>query len=242
MLRIVLVNENEENIRSARNMIAGLFMEKDIAYKCYRFSKNDEKLEKYISNKNKQDIFVIVDSKNIDSIEIMNKIRKKYHNIAPFIIIVDTENEKRIKDLKNKVLYNTEIITDLKSQTNKIKQVVNEVLDYFNLNKECLMLKKNNIIYKIAYSDILYIEKEANSKLCNIHCKTEVLKFYISLNKIKDILNKSFIQTHRSFIVNKNNILKMDLEKGTIRFITKEEKYAISRSYKKELKETYSSV
>lgn len=236
MLRIVLVNNNEDITKRFKDVVAKLFIEKDISYKCYKFSKNDETLEKYISNKNENDIFIIIDNENINSVDIINKIRDKYHNIAPFIIVINFYNFERIKYLTSKRLYNTEIITKQEQCDEKLLQTLKEILCYFDNKKKCIMLKQNKMIYKIPYQDILYIEKEPNSKISNIHCKTEVLSFYISLNKLKTMLDNSFLQTHRSFIVNTNNISQINLEEGLIRFNNNEQKHLISRYYKKELK------
>lgn len=236
MLRIVLVNEDDKLITKSREIIAKLFIEKDIPYKCYRFNKNDEELEKYISNKNENDIYVIIDSKNIDSNNIIDKIRNKYHNIAPFIIVICLHDKEKIKILKSKRFYNTEIITEIKEYEKRVIEVLNDVLCYLDEDKKCLIQKKNKMIYKIPFSDILYIEKEANSKIINIHCKTEILKFYACLNEIKNMLDTSFRQTHRSFIVNMSNVASLNMENGLVKFNNNQKEYLISRSYKKSLR------
>lgn len=239
MLRIILVNSNKISIEKSRSMVAHMFMEKDIPYLYYKFNKNDKELENYISNKNKDDIFVIVDSKDINSVDIVNKIRKKYHNISPFIIIVNSLDKKRLEELRETRLYNTEIIPSLFNHEKRIKQIVNDVIECFNENQECLEIKQNKMLYKIPYNDILYIVKESNSKKCEIHCKTETLKFYISIDSIKNLLGKQFIQTHRSAIVNKNNIISANLENGFITFNNNKEEYLISRNYKKIIKNMF---
>lgn len=77
---------------------------------------------------------------------------------------------------------------------------------------ECyLFIKKKNALNKVKISDIIYIDVE--DRYCNIITKQEKFVIQISLGKIKELLcSKTFVQTHRKYIVNTNTIEKIILE------------------------------
>ncbi|MBM6841828.1 response regulator transcription factor [[Clostridium] spiroforme] len=65
---------------------------------------------------------------------------------------------------------------------------------------QCLIYKKQSMIRKIKFENILYIQVKKHS--CYIHCFDHVESCYSSLQKIKTLLDQRFKQCYRSYIVN----------------------------------------
>ncbi|MES2430368.1 MAG: LytTR family DNA-binding domain-containing protein [Bacteroidota bacterium] len=81
---------------------------------------------------------------------------------------------------------------------------------------------------KLSYNEILFLESDGNS--CHIHCTKNHYMLRMSLAKINAELDERFMQIHKSFIVNKNNISKAS---NTHLLIEKHE-VPIGRKYRKD--------
>ncbi|NHN27867.1 response regulator transcription factor [Flavobacterium jejuense] len=74
-----------------------------------------------------------------------------------------------------------------------------------------LFIKKKNALNKVKVNDIIYIEVE--DRYCSIITEKEKFVIQISLGKINELLcSKTFVQTHRKYIVNIKAIEKIILE------------------------------
>ncbi len=89
--------------------------------------------------------------------------------------------------------------------------------------------------YDIPYEDILFIESERKKSI--VHTKQTNIELPIPLCQVKrELSDRLFIQTHRSFIVNLKNASYIDKtqEPWEISFTDSANKAFVSRSYRKE--------
>lgn len=103
-------------------------------------------------------------------------------------------------------------------------------------NDAFMMISSGRTIQRVAYKDILYLE--ACDKMLNICTKRHVITARMSLNTVESTLPKAFIRCHRSYIVNRNCIERMDMTNMQLELKTKE-KLPISRSYKSVLRQNF---
>lgn len=89
----------------------------------------------------------------------------------------------------------------------------------------------------MAYEDILYIEKERNSKKSIIHTKTDIVYTTKTLTDLEDLLDERFFRTHQSAIINLDNVKMIDPSKNYLLFNNDEKCFYLSRDKKKKLKE-----
>ena len=95
-------------------------------------------------------------------------------------------------------------------------------------------ISTQKIIYKIPYQDILFIESEHKKSV--IHLSDDTICVPIPLYRILEALPKeSFVQTHRSFIVNLKKASSIDKSQNpwAISFFGTEQLAYIGRSFKK---------
>lgn len=94
-------------------------------------------------------------------------------------------------------------------------------------NKDYLIIKIQGVYLRLNSKDILFLEVKGN----NLEIHTEG-KSYLCRTTLKEVQkqlgNKDFIQSHRSFLVNKNKIQYINSKELTI----KNYKLPISRSYR----------
>jgi DNA-binding LytR/AlgR family response regulator len=120
----------------------------------------------------------------------------------------------------------------------KFKEVLNELLlivpRYIKskdneVNK--LTIKEGNQIYIISFDDIIYLEK--NNREVLVHTTKEIFTLNKTLTDLEsNFLNKNFIRTHQSFIVNKTKIKRIRLignKSYEIEFTATKNKASLSR-------------
>lgn len=237
MLKFVILSSNKENIKEVEYIIDKKLFKNKEYYKYYRFEDSDENFERLLKSKEYVHCYII-DTDGVNTEKLINKIRIEYKDLSTSIIIIDKNNKLNLENILNKYYMNTFLIKDKNKIIEGINKIISSILILHN-NKKTLNFNYNNIWYKLPYEEILYIEKEQNKKQCKIICKNDTLITKYSITELVNILNSDFIQTHRSAIVNKNNILKYDNDLNTIHFINEETTSLISRNKKNEIKEMF---
>ncbi|KXL53041.1 LytTr DNA-binding domain protein [Anaerotignum neopropionicum] len=106
---------------------------------------------------------------------------------------------------------------------------------HFADRKFC-QINTSKCLYNLPYNEILYIESAMKKSI--IHLKKEVIYVPSPLYQVRSIIpGNNFVQTHRSFIVNLDNVSYIDKSKepwGIFFFNSDKEAFA-SRSHKKSL-------
>ncbi len=75
--------------------------------------------------------------------------------------------------------------------------------------------KQGGNLTRVEFDDIFYLE--ADGHYCYVHTANKKYVFRISLVQLKDkISNEFFMQTHRSYIINKKKIKSVNLKENTI--------------------------
>lgn len=166
--------------------------------------------------------FLDIDLKaKLNGIELASEIRK----IQPrcYIIFVTTHSEMSYMTFSYKVEAMDFIIKDnIREIKNRVHQCLINCYQ-LNLGDELpediaknYMVKMGDRVKAVPYEDILFFEVSQNSRkiiLCAKNCQIEFS------GKIKDIekdLDDHFYRCHRSYIVNKDNIEKVNIEDRTV--------------------------
>lgn len=91
-------------------------------------------------------------------------------------------------------------------------------------------------IYNIPYSEILFVE--SGQKKSVIHLTNNTICLPVALYRIREVLPEpTFVQTHRSFIINLKNVSYIDKTKDpwVISFFGSNKTAFVSRSFKKDV-------
>lgn len=100
----------------------------------------------------------------------------------------------------------------------------------------CCRISTKKAIYKIPYQEILFIESEHKKSI--IHLSEDAICVPIPLYRIREALPaETFVQTHRSFIVNLKNASYIDKSRNpwAISFFGTEQLAFVGRSFKKNI-------
>ncbi|MDD3393373.1 MAG: LytTR family DNA-binding domain-containing protein [Anaerotignum sp.] len=127
---------------------------------------------------------------------------------------------------------------------NKKKEALHSLLHYYvslykkmhSADRKFCQINTSKGLYNLPYNEILYIESAMKKSI--IHLKKEVIHVPCPLYQMQSMIpGNSFVQTHRSFIVNLENVSYIDKSKepwGIFFFNSDKEAFA-SRSHKKAL-------
>lgn len=168
-----------------------------------------------IIEKSKIDLFLIdINLPDGSGIEFSKKIRNiPEHNLTGIVII--TSNAHNIlATFKDIHCYDFLVKPYNSGDVNKIidtfqkKYIMEEKTD----NKYIIMPVDNGVSFKVYHKDIVFVEYV--SRGCTIYTtKNKIICKNLSLSKIlKEVDSSSIVQSHKSYLVNANYILK--IEKG----------------------------
>jgi len=111
-------------------------------------------------------------------------------------------------------------------------KAVNKALDYNRKSNEPnqseIWIKADNALHKLMINDIIMISSLQN--YIRLHTRDKTYTLLSTLKEFKKQLPNEFIQCHKSFIVNKNHILRIE---GNTVYLTQEEA-TISRNFRQE--------
>lgn len=147
--------------------------------------------------------------KGLNGIEISEEFKKLK---IPVIFITAFPSE----EIYNESLHNDESYFLVKPFD---KFTLSSVLDKIDKNREgsSFILKDNNQLIKMEWSNLLYIEVEGN--YCIYHFINKRIAIKNSLTKIlkENIKNNPLIQINRNFVVNKFKISKINTKESSIK-------------------------
>lgn len=239
MLSFIILSSNENNRKRYNNIINKTMMNEELYYDVNCFDCINKRFNELCKINSQSTVFIMDDCDDINTIEVVTKIRKEYNLITSFIIIIDKDKKYDILNLASEFSFLIDIIHD---ETNKEKQIEKDlkyILGIVYSRKKTLTFFRDKIIYKIPYSDILYIEKEVNGKKCKIVTKKNTYYVSKSLCEIVKELDERFCFSHQSALINIKNVEKIDFDKNKIFFSNDIICTLLSRNNKKELKQIF---
>ena len=225
-MNFIVYEKNEKKYMEYKNIIFKLMSGFKMCYKTIlvRTGKEND-----LSTLNGTKIFII------DDLDIIRRIRESGDYDSQIIFMTD--------EIKSNVIHNVSnlLILDFISKTDgvfdNLYNALKIAMEISGMNSMKMCFSYENEYYQIPYKEILYIEKNLNdnsSLIVTTNNKYVVRKSIVKLEK--ELCNKNnFFKTHRSCIVNMNNIIHVDFNEGVINFLEQETKL-LARSKKKELK------
>lgn len=158
-----------------------------------------------------------------DYLNIVEDIRSE-NWISPIFLIkpVKVESNYNISDI---FIYNK--LT--------FKKTLSISLNMYNSHPKQLSFSYKNTIYVVYLNDIIYIEKEYDSKNCIIYTKSSKYITNSSINRIMKKLDSNFVKTSRSTILNINYIKQYNIRENTAILKDESTYNSISKSRKQQL-------
>ena len=231
-----IICEYEKPLREeTKKIIVSYMMNHDIDYKIYEFDSYDKKFEQIMKKDIGFKIYLLdIITKNGTGIDAARIIREKYDDWVSVIIMITSHNEYKYEALSSR-LFLLDFVNKLDNCNKKLRDDLNVAMKHYDTRYKMLSYEYNHTYYRIEYRQIIYIEKEQDSKRCIIRTKDGKQLIPGSLNEVEKKLDKRFFKTHKSLIVNLDEIALYEIKENKITFKNGEVTYLISRNKKKEL-------
>lgn len=222
-------------VNNISNIINKLFMSNNIEYEIDEFSGYNKAFEKLINTEMAAKIYILdIEMKNsISGLDIARIIRKKDWN--SIIIMVTSHTELGYEALKAQIML-LDFISKYDDCDKNLEKTLRLAIKQVS-EKKTISIKSNGILYRIYLKDILYIVKDTVDRKCIIKTTYSEIVVNKTLSEMVNMLDHRFYLTHRSCIVNTDEISKVDFNNNIIYFKNSDKIDLISRDRKKGLKE-----
>lgn len=236
MIKFVIYDDKKENIEATSNIINNTMMESDCDYRIEKYTAYNSKLESTIKDDKGAKIYLIdIEVPEVDGITLASRIRKYDWNS---IIIFLTVHEEYVMEALLERLMMLDYICKKGNYKSQISKNIKTAIRILDKNEKLLRYKFNSITHRIAIKQILYITKVPFSKKCYIHTiNNEKYEIGGSIDKVKRLLGKEFKQSHKSCIVNVENVKLVDTCNNIIVFKNGKSIDLLSNRMRKEFEE-----
>lgn len=200
MLKFAICDDIDVVCEYIEKFLVRICKEKNLSMEYDTFYSGDEFIS--VLNKKVYDcIFLDIEIGTTNGIEVSKYLREKQNNETTEIIYISQHSQYAVN------LFDYDPITFLLKPFDDamMMKAFNKFLKRMNIGDEVFVVKIGYDIKRIPTKDILYFESYDHR--INLHTSTAIVPFY---NKIDNIISKvnekTFIQIHKSIIVNKMHI------------------------------------
>lgn len=210
MLNFVICDDNISILDRFSKILETIFTEHGFDAKVGLKTDDVDELLDYI-DENKTDVLILDINLKSDKtgLEIASKVRER--NKDTYFVFTTAHLEYAMMAYKFKTFdYLAKPVT-----ADRLEETVVRLFEDIN-GQPKRYIKIDNKKTIIDESEILYIKRDGMKLI--FHTKSRDYETYSSFNKIQDSLPSNFIRSHKSFIVNINNIVNLDPVSNLIYF------------------------
>ena len=235
VLNFIICDDEKEFRNLIKNEVERFMMNYDVEYKIYELESYESEFESLARKELGFKVYFFdIKTKNGSGLDAARFIREELDDWNSIIIIVTAFAEYRYEALSNR-LYLLDFISKFDNCKTKLKETLKIIYKQYNSREKCLSYEYNYILYKIELKNIIFIEKEQDSKRCIVHTDYGTFKAPFTLSAIAKQLDKRFLKVHKSLILNIDKIRSYDTKENEVLFVNGMSTNLISRSGKKEL-------
>lgn len=235
MLKFVVCEDRENDLMKSVQIINKAMMKYDIEYKIHKFEKYNKEFEEIIREPFDTKIYLLdIELPGIKGLEIASEIRKQDDD--SYILFITSHPE-----CKNDIFFSRLEAIDFIPKQYRYEDRVQETIEYIldrKIRNKTLTFTYNYTTYKVPFKDITFIEKDPLLSRCIIHFMNDKPKsIKRTIKSLEEELHPLFFKTHKSCVVNLENISKVEYANSTIYFKNGESTTLLSPANKKELKD-----
>lgn len=215
LLRIFICEDNEEDRIQLEGAISEIIKSNNLNVKIDLSTENPEKIIEYLKMSHNNGIYFLdIDLKcKINGIKLAEEIRK--YDPRGFIVFVTTHAEMSYLTFKYKLEVMDYIIKDDHEDLSKrirecLKNADKKYSYKVNKQDKCFCLKVEDKIISVDYNKIVFFETAPKIHKVVLHGMDRIIEFYSNMKDVEKNLDNRFVRCHRSYIVNKDKIKKVD--------------------------------
>lgn len=235
MINFVICEDEDILASKYINVIDKFMMRNDAEYKIHRFKGYTKDWEKFVTTNTEFKIHLLdIRTSAGSGIDAARRIREEFDDWVSMIIIITAYSEYKYEALSKRLML-VDFINKLDDFEIRLQEAFQICMKHYDKKFKSIKYNYHNVSYNVDFKDILYIEKEQESKRCII--RTIHGDFYIqrSLGDIAKELDKRFLKCSRSIYVNVEQIEFYNYKENIIKFKCGETLNAVPREKRKEL-------
>ena len=235
MLKFIIYEDSPKYIDEYADVINKNMIDKNYDYRILKFSKYVQSLKNEMYSNTDEKIYILdIEAPGVSGIELAAKIRE--FDWRSIIIFVTNYSQ-----YKNEIFVKRLSVIDYIHKKPNYKQRLNETLNVavkILCKDNVLIYTFNNMTYRIPVNNIMYIEKAPiGKKNYIVTLNGEEYEMPGTIKSLQDKLGKRFFRSHKSCLVNLDNIKNINYNEKTITFINGEEVELLSVRRRKGMKE-----
>ena len=210
MLNFALIEDDKKILKDLSHILESIFMKHDLDAQVVFCTTNVDSLLSYVSKNIVDVLFLDIDlNSELTGIQIAEKVRKS--NKDCYIIFETAHLEYGLVAYRYKTF--DFICKPITSQ--RIEDCVLRIFeDIAGTEKKFIRLDNKNTI--IAEKEVKYIKKDGMKLI--FHTESRDYEIYSSFLKVKEKLPSNFVQCHKSFIANVDNVTKVESSNNMVYF------------------------
>lgn len=209
-MNFALIEDDKKILKDLSHILESIFMKHDLDAQVVFSTTNVDSLLSYVS-KNKVDVlFLDIDlNSKLTGIQIAEKVRKS--NKDCYIVFETAHLEYGLVAYRYKTF--DFICKPITSQ--RVEDCIVRLFeDISGTTKKFIRLDNKNTI--IAEKEVKYIKKDGMKLV--FHTDSRDYEIYSSFLKVKEKLPSNFVQCHKSFIANVDNVTKVESSNNIVYF------------------------
>lgn len=242
MISFVICEDEKVLATEYKNEIDKFMMKYDHDYNCKLFSGYNKEFNNYAKTNTVFKVYLLDIKTNEGSgLDAARMIREELNDWVSMIIIITSYNEYKY-DAFGKRLMLVDFINKLDKCIPHLHKSLDICMKYYDTRPKALKFVYKNTVYNIDYREIVFIDKEQDSKRCILHLiNKDVMPYPGTISHLMEILDERFVKVSRSSIINSDHINKFDIKENSIKFKNGEVLETISRDMKKGVIENVTS-
>lgn len=235
MINFIICEDEDILASKYEREIDRFMMSNDEEYKIHRFKGYTKKWEEFVKS-NKEYKVYLLDIKTAagSGIDAARRIREEFDDWVSMIMIIIAYSEYKYEALSKRLML-VDFINKLDDFEIRLREALQICMKNYDKKFKNIKYNYRNISYNIELRNILYIEKELDSKRSRI--KTIHGDYYIqgSLESISKKLDKRFFKCSRSVFVNLEQVEFYNYKENILTFKNGETLNSIPREKRKEV-------
>lgn len=232
MINVIICDDDNLYRSKVVEIINKYFKGKKLDYKILEFQDYDNKFIEMLKDDVANKVFILdIETPTRSGIDIARLIRK-IDVESPIVFLTGHEELGNI--ILSKVMNFVSFINKFDCVEEKINKSMDLALKILN-KKQILKFTDRGSIYTIEFNKILYITTDTVARKTIIVTAKREYKTNYTLSQMLDLLTNDFIKTHKSCIVNRSRVVKINKNQNSILFDNGLEIDMLSSKYKKEI-------
>lgn len=232
MINFIVCEDEDILLKKYKRKIDNFMMNYDVDYKIHEYKGYTDKWKEYAQKEDGFKIYLLdIKTEQGSGIDAARLIREEYDDWNSMIMIITSYTQYKYEALAKRLM----LVDFVDNCDKQLKDALFICMKHYDKRPKILKYSYKNMIYNLEYRQILYIEKELDSKRCKI--VTIHGNYFIqgTINHVYTLLDNRFAKCSRSAIVNLEQIESYDVKDNVITFKNKVTMDTISRDKKKEI-------